>query len=123
MSSSNTLYLYINHNVEKTKFDRIAISKQADEQYTVHYKGDCTTETVGDVKVMVRVMENHHDLLDYVEDMMDLLLHDIDTSTVFTSIDVIIPCVPVVAVNPKCDAIKQILLRNIRSWTKSSSKN
>lgn len=115
MSLSSAIYLYVNHSAEKTEFDRIAIYKRADDKFTVYFKPDCTRNTVKNKTPTVRVMEDRHDLLDYIEDMMDLLINDVDTPT-FTSIDVAIPCMPIVALHPKNPTAKSILLRSIRSW-------
>ncbi len=116
-NTSTPIYLYVNHSLEKTKFDRIVIYKRNDGKFTVYYKSDCTKETVKNKTSTVRVMEDHHDLLDYVEDMMDLLMNDVDTPG-FANIDVAIPCMPVVALHPKNYAVKSVLLRSIRSWAK-----
>jgi hypothetical protein len=116
-NTSTPICLYVNHSLEKTKFDRIAIYKRNDGKFTVYFKSDCTNETVKDKRPTVRLMETHHDLLDYVEDFMDLLMNDVDTPG-FANIDVAIPCMPVVALHPKNYAVKSVLLRSIRSWAK-----
>ena len=116
-NSSNPVVLYINYDAKKTKFDRVAIYSRTDGKFTVYYKTECTKETCGETTPKVLIMESHHDVLDYVEDMMDLMMNDIDTNPA-ASIDVMIPCMPVVAVHPKNSAVKPILLRSIRSWAK-----
>ncbi len=117
-NSSNRVILFLNHNETKTSFDRVAIYRRDDGMFTVYFKPDCTVDTVNDKKPIVLVQETHHDLLDYIEDMLDLFMLDIDT-TPYPSIDVMIAGMPVVAVNPKNPAIRPVLVRAIRSWTKS----
>ena len=120
MSIINRVVLFVNHNAEKTVFDRIGIYLRNDGKFTVYFKADCTISTQTEKTPTVLVHESHHDLLDYLEDMLDLMMNDCDTPSC-PSIDVMIPHMPVVALNPKNYETKSILLRAMRSWTKSAA--
>ncbi len=115
---SSSVVLYVNRDAKKSMFDFIAIQKRDDGKFTINYKGDCTNENVDGMKSTVRIMDHRHDLLDYVEDMMDLLLSDVDTPS-FASMDVSIACLPLVSLDPKNAGTKHLLLRSIRSWVKN----
>jgi hypothetical protein len=118
--SSNRVTLFVNHAADKIKYDRIALYKRSDCKYTVYFKPDCTKETQDATTPIVLVKDDHHDLLDYVEDVLDLMMNDNDRDS-FGSIDVMIPGMPIVALHPKNLATKPLLLRAIRSWAASAT--
>lgn len=111
---SNRIVLFVNHVADKTKFDRIAIHKN-DGKFTISYIGETTMKTLIEKTPVILDKDSHHDVLDYVEDVLDLMMNDIDVNP-YASIDVCIPCIPIVALHPKNSAVKNILMRAIRTW-------
>jgi hypothetical protein len=117
--------IYLNKNVAKTSFDRILIrsNKNCDHAdpndtnaFTAFFKGDVTNDTVR-TKVPDEVsLADSHDVLDYVEDIMDLLMADADNPP-YACADVMIPGYPVVALKPNNES-KALLIRVLRSWCK-----
>lgn len=111
--------LYLNKNTDKTVFDHIVIYKKDSEDngFTVYYKPDVTRETKKYTTPIIVCMKTHHDVLDYLEDVMDMLYYDAD-STPYTSIDLLIPAYPVVGLKPNMTCIKDLVLRVVRGWAK-----
>ncbi len=108
--------LFLNKNNDKIVFDRIAVYKKED-CFIAYYKSDVTKETYENKTPVVIRLETHHDLLDYLEDIMDLMYFDIDQPS-HSSIDLAMPAYPVVALNPKLTSTKNLLFRAVRSWSK-----
>jgi hypothetical protein len=112
-----SIILSINKNENKTDHDRIMISKEYDGIKISTL--DDVTEGVKSIRIPYTItVENHHDLLDYIEDCLDLLHADMDT-TPHHSIDVMIPGRPVVCLNPKDNDTKFLLIRVVRTWCMS----
>ncbi len=108
--------LFLNKNVDKTDFDRIAVYKK-DNGFTAYYKANVTMETYEDKTPVVIRLETHHDLLEYLEDMMDLLYFDVDTNPC-PSVDLGIAEYPIVALHPRVTSTKDLIIRVVRAWAK-----
>jgi hypothetical protein len=111
---SNFFALYLNKNAEKSVFDRIAIYKKEGDMFTVYYKPDATAETVSDVSPTV-ISFTAEGIEEYLEDVMDLLHADIDV-TPYTSIDVIIPALPIASISTTVRTNKDLLISVARRW-------
>ncbi len=105
---------YLNRAQDKIQFDRIVIRKSQDK-FTANYFSDMTKNTLNTVAPFTLSFDNHHDVLDYMEDILDLLIHDWD-NTPFHSMDVMIAGYPIVALKPDMD--DSLILRVMRSWCK-----
>jgi hypothetical protein len=108
----------MNKNKEKTVFDRITIQKNYCDSFTILYKTDVTNDTCAN-KVPLRIdMEDRHDLLDYLEDVMDLLYFDIDRDACPVA-DIVVPGYPIVALSTRNSYTKNLIIRIVRSWAKN----
>ena len=105
---------YLNRAQDKIQFDRIVIRKNQDT-FTVTYLSDVTKDTIATANPSTLILDDHHDVLDYMEDILDLLIQDKD-NTPFRSIDVMVAGYPVVALNARMD--DSLILRVLRSWCK-----
>ncbi len=112
--------LCINKDDTKVDFDRIAIYCKGDS-FTTYYKADVTIDTVSNKTPIVIPQGSHHDVLDYLEDIFDLLMNDKDTPSC-PCVDVLIPGVPVVGLHPKNPAAKELVIRLVRNWCKYSQR-
>ncbi len=110
-----SVLLYLNRAQDKIRFDRIQIQSvcNSEASFKVTYLADVTTETIKTTNPCTLTFDNRHDLLDYIEDVLDLLIQDKD-STPFMSIDVMIPAHPTVALKAGKD--DSLLLSVLRSW-------
>ncbi len=82
--------------------------------FTVYYKPDATAETVSDVSPTV-ISFTAEGIEEYLEDVMDLLHADIDV-TPYTSIDVIIPALPIASISTTVRTNKDLLISVARRW-------
>ena len=112
--------LCINKDDSKVEYDRIAIYCKGDT-FTTYYKADVTNDTVSDKTPVVIPQATHHDVLDYLEDVFDLLMNDKDTPAC-PCVDVLIPGYPVVGLHPKNPVAKEMVIRLVRSWCLRSQR-
>lgn len=108
--------LFLNRSLNKSNFDTISI-RYAENCFTAHYRTDVTKETAKSKKPDVLHFETHHDLLDYLEDTVDLVMSDADASP-YSSIDLLVPGFPVVCLKPN-NHTKTLLICAVRIWCKS----
>jgi hypothetical protein len=108
---------YLNRAQDKIRFDKIVIRKSIDgeDKFSVTYISDVTKDTLADAASYKFSIADSHALLDYMEEILDLLIQDKDTPP-FCSMDVMLPGYPVVAL--KAGADDSLLLRVLRSWSK-----
>lgn len=112
------VYLYLNRSVDKVTFDFIKI-RNADTNadtncYTLEYRPEVTKSKIASARADVLNFKAHHDLLDYLEDMLDLVLSDSDTHP-YVSIDVMIPGFPIVCLKPDIHT-RELIIRSVRTW-------
>lgn len=102
--------LFINYDEAKTTYDKIKIQRNNDEFTAVYSSANTTMKTTVDLRT-------EKDLLEYVEDMMDLMYNDRDKDSP-VAIDVIIPGLPITCLRTTEFSNKELLLRVVRNYVR-----
>ncbi len=116
--SSSTAVFFLNRNVQKTNYDKIILRKHRSEdetQFNVQYMCNVTNDTLAATKSTNLTLNDSHEVLDYMEDILDLLIQDKDSEP-FMGIDVMIPGYPIVGLKAGVD--DKVLIRVLRNWCK-----
>jgi hypothetical protein len=108
-----SITFFLNRDSTKSSFDFIKIYKEEDS-FRAIYKDSVTLQTYKAADSFAFEMADYHDVLDYLEDVMDLLDADMDV-TPFYSIDLFVPGYPIVSL-PFYN--KDVLLSTVRTWAK-----
>ena len=108
--------LYLNRSSDKSTFDMMSIRHSADG-FVVFFWSDVTNNTVKTREPDVLRFATHHDLLDYLEDSLDIVMADTDTQP-YASLDTLIPGFPTVCLKPD-NHTTTLLIRAMRTWCKA----
>ena len=111
---------YLNRAQDKIRFDKIVIRKSptcaySEDKFSVTYIDNVTNDTMNTAKSCKFSLADSHAVLDYMEEILDLIIQDND-ATQFHSMDVMIEGYPIVALKAGDD--DSLLLRVLRSWCK-----
>jgi hypothetical protein len=115
---TSSFVLILNKDASKAVFDRIAIYKEDGDTYTVYYKPDVTDDTHKEKIPHVIPLDSRDKVLDYIENVLDLLHADIDNNP-HHSIDVMVPGFPIVAMSSTVLSNKDLLDRLAYFWMKT----
>ncbi len=118
-SNTPSLVLIINRDATKECYDKIAISRTTDS-FTITFVEKITNGKHAAKEVLDK--QDRHDVLDYIEDVLDLLNMDNDANPHVSS-DVLIPTHPIVSLNHKNYEARALMLRLVRSWCLRSSRS
>lgn len=113
----NTATFYLNKDSAKTFYDLIKIHKQEDGSFNVSYQTNVSDKTEKTKQAEVVSIEDSHSLLDYIEDVIDLIQADKDMQP-YISIDVSIPAFPIISLLVKDSDYKGLIFRVLRTWCK-----
>jgi hypothetical protein len=112
--ASNSAFLYLNNNSEKTMFDCIEIKKTKCE-YVITFKSGIKSGTKLGNSLTIMHFTDSHKVLDYIEDVIELLQYDKDANS-YATIDISVPGFPIVALSKDDNNTMSLVLRVIRNW-------
>jgi hypothetical protein len=106
-------FLFLNRNTEKTSYDRMTVRKE-DMQVHVNY-----IDYYSDDKKGIHTTYSIMDFYQYINNILDFLQTDKD-DTPFTTMDVMIPGYPVVAMDFRDNFVRDLILRTLYCWILSA---